>query len=65
MLEDNAVFFNDDIAFLNADSENVTVFSGDMSLVNVNLSNVSLDDDNFDNDGFDNNDRRLFMLNLA
>lgn len=47
------------------DSENVTMFSCDMSLVNANLSNVSLDDGNFDINDFDNNDRRLFILNLA
>ena len=47
------------------DSENVIIFSGDMSLVNANLSNVSLDDGNFDINDFENNDRRLFMLNLA
>lgn len=47
---DNTVFFNGDIVFVNEDSDNDTLFSDDMGLVNVNL-NVSLDDVNFgDND---------------
>lgn len=47
---DNTVFFNGDIVFVNEDSDNPTLFSDDMGLVNVNL-NVSLDDVNFgDND---------------
>ena len=45
MLEDldNAIFFSDDTAFVNADS--VTFFKDDMGLVNVDLNNVNLDDD--------------------
>ena len=52
MLEylDNAVFFNDDIVFVNADSNNVTFFSDDMGLVKVDVNNVSLDDVYFDDD---------------
>ena len=46
---DNAVFFNDDIVFVNADSDNVTTFSNYVGLVKVDLINVSLDDYNFDN----------------
>lgn len=40
---DNTVFFNGDIVFVNEDSDNPTLYSDDMGLVNVNL-NVSLDD---------------------
>ena len=47
---DNAVFFNDDIVFVNAYSVNVTFFSDDIGLAMVDLNDVSLDDDNFDND---------------
>ena len=46
---DNAVFFSDDIAFVNTDSD-VTFLKDDMGLVNVDRNNVSLDDDNFDDD---------------
>ena len=35
-------------SFFNADSHNVTFFSDDMALANVDFNNVSLDDDNFD-----------------
>ena len=52
MLEkvDDIVFSDDDIVFVNANSDNVTFFSGDMGLANVDLSNVSFDDVNFDDD---------------
>ena len=43
---DNAIFFNDTLVFVNADSDDVTLFSGDMGLANVDLNNISLDDDN-------------------
>ena len=39
----NLQFFNDDLVH-----DNVTFFSDDMGLVNVELNNVNLDDDNFD-----------------
>ena len=45
----NDVFFNDYVVFLKAEFDNVTVFSDDMGLLNVDLNNVSLDDTNFDN----------------
>ena len=38
------------IVSVTADSDNVTFFSDDMGLANVDLNNVSLDDDNFDTD---------------
>ena len=47
---DDAVFFNDNIVFVNADPDNVTFFSNDMGLVNVDLNIVSLDDNNSVND---------------
>ena len=50
ILLDNTVLFNDGIIFVNGDSDNVTIFSDDMGLVNVYLNNVSLEDVNFDND---------------
>ena len=47
---DNAVFFNDDIVFVNA-YLNVRFFADDTGLVDVDLNNVSLDDDgDSDND---------------
>ena len=49
MLKDlhNAVFFNGNIVFFNADSDNVTFFGDDMDHVTVDLNNVRPDDDNF------------------
>ena len=46
-------FFNDDIVFVNAHSNNVTFFSDDIGLVNADHNNVSLHEDNFDNDNPD------------
>ena len=37
---DNAVFFNDDIVFVNTNSDNATFCSDGISLVNVDLINV-------------------------
>ena len=45
---DNALFFNNDIVFFDADSDKFTFFLDDMSLFNVDLNNVNLDDNNFD-----------------
>ena len=45
----NVVFSNDDMFFVNVDSDNVTFFSHNMGLVNVDIINVSFDDVNFDN----------------
>ena len=47
---DTAVFFNNDIVFVNIDSGNGTSFTNDMSLIIVDLINVSLDDYNCDDD---------------
>ena len=41
---------NDDIVFVNADSDNVTFFSGDVGLVNEDLNKFSLDGVNFGDD---------------
>ena len=41
------LFFNNNVVFVNADSNNVTFFSDDMSLITLN---VSLDNINFDYD---------------
>ena len=44
---DNAVFFNGDRVFVNADSDNVKFFIDDMGLANVDLNLLNLfDDDN-------------------
>ena len=48
---DDVVISNDDIIIVNKDSDNVTFFSNDIGLVNVDLNNVRLDDVSFDNDG--------------
>ena len=45
---DNIVFFNEDIIFVNEDSD-INFLSDGMGLVNVDLNNVNLGDDNFDN----------------
>lgn len=45
----NVVLSNDDMFFVNVDSDNVTFFSHNMGLVNVDIINVSFDDVNFDN----------------
>ena len=42
------VFSNDDIVFVNVDSDNVTFFSDDMDHNTTDFNNISLDDDNFD-----------------
>ena len=47
---DSAVFFNDDIVYVNTNSDNATFHSNDMGLVNIDLINVSLNDDNFHDD---------------
>ena len=46
MLEklDDVVFSNDDVVFVNADFDNVTLSSDDMGLINVN-DGVNLDSD--------------------
>ena len=41
------LFFNNNVVFVNADSNNVTFFSDGMSLITLN---VSLDNNNFDYD---------------
>ena len=48
----NAVSFNDDIVFVNADSDNFSFLSDDMGLANVHLNDLSLDDNNFDDDDY-------------
>ena len=48
---DDVVISNDDIIIVNKDSDNVTFFSNDIGLVNVDLNNVRLDDVSFDNYG--------------
>lgn len=45
----NVILSNDDMLFVNVDSDNVTFFSHNMGLVNVGIINVSFDDVNFDN----------------
>ena len=45
----NVVLSNDDVLFVNVDSDNVTFYSHNMGLVNVDIINVSFDDVNFDN----------------
>ena len=42
---DDVVFSNDDIVFVNADSDNAIFFSDDINFGNVVLNNVSLDGD--------------------
>ena len=44
----NVVLSNDDMLFVNVDSDNVTFYSHNMGLVNVDIINVSFDDVNFD-----------------
>ena len=39
---DNTVFCNDDIVFVNADSDNVTIFTDHISLDNIDLNNVNI-----------------------
>ena len=43
-------YLNDDIVFVNADSDNVTFFSDDVGLVNEDLNKFSLDGVNFGDD---------------
>ena len=45
---DKGVFSNNDIAFVDVDSDFVTFFSDDMCLNTINLDNINLDNDNFD-----------------
>ena len=42
---DDTIFYNDDIVFVNADSDIATFFSNDMGLVSVDLNNDDNDDD--------------------
>ena len=44
----NVVLSNDDMLFVNVDSDNVTFYSHNMGLVNVDIINVSFDGVNFD-----------------
>ena len=44
------LFFNDDVVFVNANYYNITFFSDDKGLVNVDLNNVSPDVDTFYHD---------------
>ena len=46
----DVVFSNGGIVFVNFHSDNVTSFSDNMGLVNVNYTNVILGDLNFDDD---------------
>ena len=50
MLEklDDIIFFNDNIVFVNTDSDNVTFFSDAMGLNTIDLNNINLNDRNFD-----------------
>ena len=57
---DTAVYFNNDIVFVNIDSDNGTSFTDDMGLIIVDLINVSLDDDNCD----DNNPETIIAQNI-
>ena len=47
---DNAVFSDDDVVFVNEDSDNATFFSDDRVFNALYLHNINLDDDTFDND---------------
>ena len=47
---DDVVLSNDNIVFINEDSDNVTIFSDDMGLNTLCLGKINLDDDNFDDD---------------
>ena len=42
------VFLNDDIVFIDADSDFVTVFRDDVGVNTINLDSINLDDDNSD-----------------
>ena len=50
MLKDlhEVMIFSHHVVLVHANSDDVTFFSDDMGLVNVDLNNFSLDDDNFD-----------------
>ena len=46
---DNAVFYNDDIVFVDIDdSDIVTFFRNGIGLNSINLNDIDLNDDNFD-----------------
>ena len=47
---DDALFVNDDIIFMNKDSNNITFFGGDIGVLSVDLDKIYLDDVNFDED---------------
>ena len=52
MLEklDDVIFSNNDLVFVNEDSDHVTFISDDMGLNTMYLHNINPDDDNFDDD---------------
>ena len=41
-------YLKDDIIFINADSDNATLFSDDMALNTIDFNNINLVDDDFD-----------------
>ena len=45
---DNTLFANDDIIFINKDTDNVSLFGDEMGILTVDLTNINLDDANFD-----------------
>ena len=47
---DNDLFSNDEIIFLNENSNNVMLFSNEMGIIRFDSNNISLNDDNFDKD---------------
>ena len=47
---DDFIFSNDDIVFVNKDSDNVIFSSDDMGLNTIYLDNINLDDDKYDDD---------------
>ena len=47
---DDDLFCNDDIIFVNEDSNFVTYFSDEMGIRSVDLNNINLDNANFDED---------------
>ena len=57
---DTAVYFNNDIVFVNIDSDNGTSFTDNMGLIIVDLINVSLGDDNCD----DNDPETIIAQNI-
>ena len=51
---DDFIFSNDDIVFVNKDSDNVIFSSDDMGLNTIYLDNINLHDDKYNNDGSEN-----------